>query len=315
VNLDAIASLVAENVKRAYREGAEQDLLEIVLSGEVVRRLLSLPEAPTRKVFNTRGGSGRTDVSPDLVEVLFAWLRGAELTEMASAYFSQAAEIGYRFEQLGDYINDYFEVFLPSAVATVIVWANEKLEADAAADPDILIPDKIASFIRWGTDEDVALGLLLGGLTSRRLARQAASEYVRLQPEGSAREWLGAMTIQEILERFAPSPPELRSLVDFARGSSLGLAARLLSSEEVEVTFQPNVDPFARQRVELLFAAGTDFPPISIILGRQVVGHVTTSAYSDLHGLSSSGFVFSAEAWIDVEGGHLSIRLVEPPQD
>lgn len=302
--------------------GPSEDLLdphrfiEVVLTPPVVDRLLLLTEAPNRRVFDRRAGKNRRDITPSLTAVLRDWVNGAELIDLATLHFGGVVDVDYRFEQLGDFLNDYFEVFLPAVLATLIRWANEFL-TEASTNPGelLLFPYDAPSYIRWGVGDSASLELMSSGLSSRRLATKAARIYRETGTTDPVRDWLGRMTIQELRDRFDPSVAELRSLVDVARGRNSSLAAQLLAGEEVTISFQEEVHALEEQNAELLFVEADEYAPIRILIRNQTIGHVMTSSYSDLQGLVSSGYSFAVSARVNEDGAVLTLRLMQPADE
>jgi hypothetical protein len=135
------------------------DLVRFILGEGRLSTLLNLPEAPHRLGFDRRSGA-RSEITIALDDFLVNWIEGENLRVLASRYFSAVGDLDFRFEQLGDFINDYFQVFFPWVISAIIRWANELLEEVGS---ELQIPASIPAYIRWGISDPTALYLMSQG--------------------------------------------------------------------------------------------------------------------------------------------------------
>jgi uncharacterized protein YoaH (UPF0181 family) len=185
------------------------DLLEVVnliIRDDRLQRMLLLPEAPKTKVYTQRGGD-RTQIEIAIDEVLRQWIQGTELVTLAETYFKDVANIEFRFEQLGDFINDYFEIFLPWIFGVTIEWTNGLLRENNI---DKELPGNVSALIRWGVSSSEAISLMVGGIRSRRLATKITKVWETEKKDGDIRTWIRSMNIAQWRDIFEASVTELR---------------------------------------------------------------------------------------------------------
>ena len=279
--------------------------------------LLGLPDAPKRRVFDTRSGSNRENVTPRVLDVLGDWIEGKELVEIANVHFARVTDPDYRFEQLGDFLNDYFEVFLPAAVATLLAWTNEILRETADdADETELWETDLPAFIRWGVNDPVAAKIMAGGLGSRRLAMRIAASLEREDTHGSIREWLGLLPLADLRARFEPSDPELKGLLEYVRNRSGSPAAVLLDGDVFSVTLQ-TVRPFNDRELtscRLAFGPG-EADPMEVVSETARIGSIPSGLHADLYALVAAGLSCQVTARREGAKTVLELRVIEPRED
>jgi len=103
------------------------EAIDLIMRDDRLQRMLMLPEAPKTKVYTHRGGR-REQIEVPIGEIVQQWIQGAELLTLAETYFGDVADIDFKFEQLGDFINDYFEIFLSWIFGVIIEWTNNLLK-------------------------------------------------------------------------------------------------------------------------------------------------------------------------------------------
>ncbi len=303
--LQAIADEIISEIGTANPPSSLHEVVDLLLRGNRLERLLSLREAPSRRVYNRRGGR-RTDITPDLRELLRSWIAGLELPQLADQHFAGVREIEYRYEQLGDFLNDYLEVFLPGVASTLIGWVNERLAtADAESDEVRALPTRVPAFVRWGVDSADALTLMVRGLSSRRLALAIAARRTTEDPP--IRAWLGAMSTSELRERFQTSAAELRRLILITRGERGGLAADLLAGQEITIGLRTTLATLEDQSAILRVVADNAAHPIAVFAGSALIGHLPSASHSDIESLLIQGTPLRVRA--SVSDGVATIRV------
>jgi hypothetical protein len=306
--LEALANEVALEWKASKSVPSAVTVIEMILSPQRVERLMSIKEAPKRRIYTGRGGS-RVEVAIPIANMLRAWLSGAELQALAGTFLADVTDIEFRFEQLGDYISDYFENFLPWALGVVVGWANSKLEEGDFS--GTLIPGDLPAYIRYGVDSTTAIRLLAGGLRSRGLARRLAKAWDASEDVSDVRTWLASLAIADWERLFQPSLAELRSLVDFARSSSGAFVRHLLDGEPAVIAVHPS-ESARRQKPRLSSSSESTVTPIQVIAGEESVGPVPSGNQADIHSLLAMGFAIETE-WVgEGTSAQLELRLAQP---
>jgi hypothetical protein len=290
-----------------------EEIVKLVTADGRLDRMLQLREAPKTRAYTNRRGS-RTEIKVDMAAMLQQWLSGAELVEMANTHFSRVADIGYRFEQLGDFIVDYFETFLPWVFGVVVDWANTLLAEKGA---DAFLPRGITAAVHWGVSSFVAARLMAMGILSRSLASRVAAvwEAVRETPQGEAgiRSWVGTLGVAEWQRRFEASVTELRNLLEFSRRRGRGVAATLLAEETAQVEVESRISECPQIAAVLAPTDDSPVAPIGIWTEGTLVGQVMTRDHADIQDLVDSGLIISAEFSASSGKGLLQLRLEDTP--
>src|SRR5690606_32457961 len=106
------------------------------------------------------------------LEILFDWVQGRTLREMADQHLAGVSRPGARLEKLVDLIGGHFELFLPWALNAVVAQTNEIVKPDPELTPEETnkYSDYLAAYVRWGVNNQTSLELILRGVLSRRLA-------------------------------------------------------------------------------------------------------------------------------------------------
>ena len=307
--LETIARALHDMLRSAEVPQEPTQVVDLIIGDGRLEQILSLPEAPHRRVYGQRTGPNRVEVTIPVDELLRQWLQGTELVALAGTYFRAVADIDFRFEQLGDFINDHFEIFFPWVFGTVIAWTNELLVESGA---EALLPRTVPANVRWGVGSRVALELMASGMASRTLAARIAMEWQAQEREGTIRSWIRSMDLAEWQERFAPSIAELRSLLNYSRDPRRGVGAELITRESVELEVGSEVDDCAPCDARLAPVGGSDASPVGVWVGEQLVGQVLSRDQVDVQFLLGTGLPLSAKFSASSGAGVLELRLVDP---
>lgn len=239
--LEDIAADFAIGAAAAAVPQQATNVLQLLFDDGRLDRVLTIPEAPTRVAYNRRAGQ-RITLDLKLDALLLDWIRGEELSTLALQHFGGVEDIEYRFEQLGDFINDYFQVFFPWVTSILIMRANEILDSIGAGTH---LPTSLPAYIRWGISDLTALYLMSHGIRSRRLA-SVISEQCPSDNPPDVKSWVQSLSLSEWSESFGATVPELRNLLEFASETRRSIGADLLSGEPVDVTFPTVAGIFPR---------------------------------------------------------------------
>lgn len=277
-------------------------VLSILLSSNRLERLLALPEAPSREVYTQRGGH-RNVVDVPFKPLLLDWIRGVDLLSLSEKYLKPVTDPDYRFEQLGDYVYDYFEFYLPWVFSSLLATVNRlALEAHDR----VILPVDLPAYVRWGINSREALQLILQGIRSRQLAMRIVAAWVDSSSLQDVRSWVCSMNIVEWQDRFAPSISELRNLLEYCRERGAGIAAQVLGGETTEIQVESRVMHMPGSGADLRQSEQGELAPIGIWVRHQMVGTVPAGFQSDLVGLLRAGGVRldvtfraeNSEAWL-----------------
>lgn len=301
-----IESIAQELAGEASMNGVPantRSIVEFIFDQGRLGRLLSLAEAPNRIAYNQRGGN-RTQISVELDHFLFDWIGGAELSVLASRYFGEVADIEFRFEQLGDFINDYFQVFFPWVTSIVVSWTNE-----LGTEETYQIPNAIPAYIRWGIADPTALYLMSHGIRSRRLATAIAGRFTSANGD-NVKTWLQSLTIGDWREQFNASVPELRNLLEFASDRRRSIGAALLEGNPVELDFHSSVEYLQSCEAALLTEDEEELSPVFIHTedGRDV-GYIPLRYLDEVLGWIRSGLEIRVTARAENGSGVVTIAL------
>jgi hypothetical protein len=240
-------------------------------------------------VFNNRAGRGRTEIAIDLVQFLRSWMSGVELHDLARQFFSGVTDVNYQFEQLADYTTAYCEHFLPGVLRTLVEWVNQRLDAGGA---DPILPRELPGYVRWGVDSDVALKMMMSGLRSRVLARRVAYAFADASPGMSVLQWIGYMSVADIIRTFHPNGPELRDLLECVRRRRGNIIYMAASSTNTTIRVQAlveNCDPIV---VLVRPIAELELSPLGVYAGDDLLGRIQGRDQIDVQVLLHSGVRF-----------------------
>ena len=304
-----------ENIARelvASLQNAEipQDAVEVVdlLTDEGrLERILQLPEAPRRRVYTQRSGRNRKEVAISMRRLLRQWVQGSDLVTLANDFFKDVPDIDFRFEQLGDIIYDYFEIFLPWAFGTIISWVNSFLAENGTAN---LLPSTIPANVRWGVDNSAALALMIRGIQSRPLALRIAKVWQSAEREGDILSWIRSMSIADWQRVFDASPADLRSILEFSRDRGEGIAVKAITQGDVKFEVDSNIAEFTWSEALLVPTDTSELSPIEIWVGETQVGRILTRDQADVWSLVNSGLILSTRFSASSGQGFLELKIV-----
>ena len=304
--LESIASEVALEVEALATSLTLSDAINVILDKNRLERILSLSECPQKKVFTTRTGQNRQEVIIAVGDLLQSWIKGDELVEISDLFFSEIADVDYRFEQLGEYITEYFENFFPWIFGTIIDWTNSMLTEKGVTQT---LPRSLPAHVRWGVHNSTALQLMFQGIVSRRLANKIGTIWEESILDIDVHSWLRSMDIHEWREKFSASIPELRNLLEFARARHGGIAAEVIRTGTAIVAVQAVTDGIPWTQVSLAPEDKTDLSPIGIWLSGNLVARISSRDQADVAALISTGLV-TARVNITRGKGTLELSLI-----
>jgi hypothetical protein len=283
--------------------------VDLIIGEGRLQRILELPEAPAKRVFTHRSGQSREEIAIPMESILRQWLQGAELATLANTYFSAVVDMDFRFEQLGDFINDYFEIYFPWVFGTIIAWTNGFLQEN---DAETLFPKTIPANIRWGVASLTALGLMIKGIQSRTLASKISAAWESEEREGDVRSWLRSMNLAEWQQMLDASPLELRNLLEFARDRRAGVAVELIAQETAELEVESDVFGFPQSSASLAPIDESDLSPIGIWVEEVLVGRIRSCDQADVKSLLNTGLTLGVQFSSSFGEGLIRLQLVDP---
>jgi hypothetical protein len=282
-------------------------VVDVLIDDGRLSRFLQLPEAPERRVYDHRGGASRQEIPIPVADLLRDWLQGVDLLNLADTYFSAVQDLDFRFEQLGDYINDYFEIHLPWVFGTVLAWTNAFLEQ---AGSTTLLPKTIPAHVRWGVGDATALRLMIRGIQSRTLASRIAQVWQAEERDRSLRSWIRSMRISEWQQEFGASDAELRDILNFSRPRTGGISVDLVNQGVVEFEVDSKVSEMSLREAALILAGESEVAPIHVRIGGDTVGRVRSRDLADVHDVLETGLAISVEFSASSGTGQLRLELV-----
>lgn len=308
-----IEAIVQEIYDRIKDQQVPQDPVEavrLIIGGERLLRILELPEAPQRKVHDRRAGKYREEIAVPMGDLISAWLQGADLMKLADSFFSAVTDVDYRFEQLGDFIYDYFEIYFPWVFGTIVTWTNRRLEQNNSSAS--LLPRSLPANIRWGVSYPVALSLMLNGIQSRTLAMRVAEIWGAEERNVSVHQWVRSMSLAEWQTTFKATPAELRSILEYARDKRGGVAVDLVTQGVAKFDVATTVQELGTADAILSIVDDSDLSLIEIRVGSDIVGHLLSCDQVDVRNLLNTGLALSARFSASSGKGTLELRLEGP---
>ncbi|MFI7632302.1 DEAD/DEAH box helicase [Microbispora rosea] len=292
--IDVHARRVADLV-RQMGEGEAEALnrpeAAVMLLAElgILNDILTLPENTSQWRFRiTQQGA---DIPVQTHEVLFDWLQGQTYAALAETHLAPITDAGRRIEMMVDAVTSHFEHFLAWTVGALVELVNNFL-IDSESDQR-LCPE-LGPFIRYGVNDRRALGLMLSGLRSRRLAQEIVRQLPEelTQDEGDLREWLASMGLTEWRNRFSASASEMLDLLDLTRTRGRSLLRNLLETASTSIELDL-LDP-AMDAVDtpLALAPTPSEPqpaPIGLYAGPVLLARVRSADYADVSAILDSG--------------------------
>lgn len=284
------------------------EAVELIMGDGRLERILQLNEAPKTKVYTQRGGR-REQIGIPVDEVLRQWVHGAELVTLARVYFNRVANIEYTFEQLGDFVNENFETFLPWMFGVVVEWTNDLLKEQSI---DKALPETVSGVVRWGVASPTAVYLMVQGVRSRRLATKMTEVWEAEERKDDLRSWVRSMNVAQWRDTFEASVTELRNLLEFSRDEVKGAAVDLIMNGSATLGVESAINKFPEQDVSLNPIDDSQFSPIGIWFENQLIGQVFGKDQVDLQSILGSGLIVSAKFSATSGKGFLTLNLVDP---
>lgn len=307
--MEIIAASLANSAKTTILPEEPVEVIRLILHEGRLEQMLSLPEAPKRTVYAQRAGKNRTIVAVSLEKLLIEWIQGLELNELANSNLSLVPDIDFRFEQLGDLINEYFETFFPWVFGTIISWTNQMLTEEGILN---LFPKAIPAFIRWGIGNTSAAELISKGLPSRTLAVRITKEYLSAGSQEDVFTWLQSLNLTQWQQKFSASQTELRLLLDFCRSRKGGAVAELINNGSTSITVDTEISDFESSHVTISPLENTDIATLGIWTGDSLVGRILTKDQYDLQTIFSLGLDYNIDFSVKSGSGSLQINLLTP---
>jgi superfamily II DNA/RNA helicase len=253
------------------------EAVELIIANNRLHQLLQLPEAPKRKVYTQRGGN-RTEIQIPSDKILLDWLRGMSLIEISEVYLRRVLDMGFRFEELGDYIYSRFEVFLPWVFGTVIDWVNKLLLENGSEN---FLPTSVPANIRYGVGDPISLELMVRGIQSRHLAVKISESWHLLEGKKDVISWIRSLSLSQWEDLFDASPNEIRNLLEIARKERGGVAVNLFNTGQAELDIITDQDDYPKKNVTLRRIDDSEFSPIGIWDENNLVGTVHLLPFPD----------------------------------
>ena len=260
------------------------DVIKLIISDGRLERILALPEAPKLKLYNRR--QVREQIEVPFEQFLQDWVSGVELKELANTYLSIVEDIEYRYEQLGDFITDYFQNYLPWIFGTIIKWTNSLLEENSIEQS---ILTTVPTNIRWGVDNHIALELMAKGIQSRVLAMTISNIWIQESTDMDVWRWIRDMDLADWENRFGASISELRNLLEFSRSRKASTTARLLNNKVTEVSVSSDVFVLDEIGVVLKHTSDLEIYPIGIYHNDEFIGHIFAKDQYDINSIMNLG--------------------------
>jgi hypothetical protein len=307
--LESIAREIAEALGNTEVPQDPADVVGLILGEGRLERLLRLPEAPDRRIFTQRGGRNRVEIRVPMEDFARKWLQGSTLIALSDSFLGSVKDVSFRFEQLGDFINDYFEIFFPWVFGTMIAWVNGFLEQRGV---ESLLPKTVPAGVRWGVADETALGLMINGIRSRRLAMRISEAWKSETTSQDVYSWTRSMSLAEWQHAFNASPPDLRNLLEFSRDRRGGVAVELVNAGVVELEVVTDVSDLPEREVALAKADNSEFSSICIWLGQEQVGCIESCDQVDVEGILESGIMLVITFSASSGKGTLRLQLADP---
>lgn len=306
--IEIMAEELATEVSNLDVPSDALEVVNLIMAEGRLQRILELSEAPKTKVYTQRGGH-RQQIEIQIDEVLRQWIQGTELVTLSETYLKDVANIDFRFEQLGDFINDYFETFLPWIFGVTIEWTNSLLKE---RNVEKELPGNVSALIRWGVSNRHAVNLMIGGIRSRRLATKITQIWETEKKDGDIRAWIRLMNVAQWRDIFEASITELRNLLEYSRDQVKGVAVDLIASESARIDVESTIDNLPESSAKLATVDESALSPIGIWVGDQIVGQVYSKDQVDIQSILNSGLIISIKFSASSRRGLLELQLVDP---
>lgn len=304
--LEAMADELVEELLQAGSVESPIEAVSLLLTEGRQGVFSAMEEFPNRR-FRVSSGGPRRDLDVNLRDVCLDWVGGTELHDIAEKYLAAVTDLDFRFEQLSDYLNDYFEVFLPWVFGVLVQWVVNPTDTDTS-----LLPPGLPSFVRYGVGDPVAVQLMQEGIQSRRLAMSVAAAWAEADTEVSIRDWLGALDQLRWQELFDASVADMRSLLEFARPYDAGFLSEVLSGDEASLTVACFMEEYAREEATVLTGMSEDTALVWVECKGERVAQVTGRDHLDVLSFLRANLPHSASFEAVAGQGTLTVQLSIP---
>ncbi len=306
-SLEHMVQEIISEVKDCEISQSIIDVTKLVIGKNRLQRILQFSEAPKRNVYSRRGGT-RDVVSIPSELLLIDWLEGISLIDISEKYFSRVDDIDFRFEQLGDYIYNRFEVFLPWVFGTIISWVNEALIQEGVVK---IFPKNIPANIRYGVGCEISLGLMIRGVQSRNLAIRIANVWRTQNQDKNVISWIRSLNLAQWVEMFDASPNDIRSLLEVARLMQGSVTSKLFSNGVAELDVISNFDEYPQTEVTLQSIDDSDISEIGIWHDGSLLGTLLCKDHVDVQNFLGTGLALGCQFTSTSGKGVLELNLLE----
>jgi len=307
--IEAIATELASVLSVSPLPAAPDAQIAFIFDENRLGQLCELADAPNDGIFNRRAGRGRTQIHIPLSAFIVDWVRGTSLNDLAERYLGGVPDIDFRYEQLSQFLNTYFETYLPHVLAVLIQWTNELC---AENNCHARIPPSLTGCLRYGVNTLLASQLIVNGLESRTLANRVA----QAAPAGSniddVREWIRTMDIPTQATLLHASPFELRSLMEFARPRTGGVAYELFRRGFVLIELPSLVQHYQPAEANLRLREERELSPVEILVAGVHVGDIPTPYAKEVIDILETGIQLRMDFSAESSEGLLRIEIVSP---
>lgn len=310
--LDGLAAQVSDAVLSRNDDAGDisssEVAIELLTELNVVSRVLDLPENKSLWRFRVSPRGAAIGVPPD--RLLLRWIGGEGLSSLADQFLAEAPDPSWRIEQLVDTVTSHFEHYLAWMLGALVELVNSMLDE---AGVDVHLCPELGAYVRYGVNHPRALGLMVEGLRSRRLAHQVIQQMPdSIDTDAEVREWLSGMTLSEWRARFEASPSEVLDLLDVARVRGRSLLRGLLETGSININLRvaPGEDRDAQGDLSLRRLEGEGNPaPIGVYAGEQLVGVVAPGDQMDISSILDTGLSLILEAAATLDPRSVTITL------
>jgi hypothetical protein len=305
--IEQIARSLANDVKGIDISDDPTEVAKLILANGRIEQILSLPEVQKIDVYASRGGSNRPIIPISLEKLLIEWMLGIELVAMADENLALIPDIDYRFEQLGDFIYQRFEVSLPWAFGTIITWTNQFLTDSGETK---ILPRVLPAYVRWGVGNTAALELMSKGLGSRTLAMRIANSWHLEKIQLSVIDWLKILSAKDWQRLFSASSAEVGLLLNFCRNQQGGAAVELMRNGITTITVDTDFPDFPVSPATIESLEDGELTTLGVWVQGQPVGRIQSKDQADISTIQSSGLDTAISFSASAGRGKLQIGLI-----
>ncbi len=306
--IDQIAQEVAIKLAELKPGDNFDKELNTLIEDDRLERLLHLDCAPRFLVYNKRSRRNQDIVNVQLFSLIKKWVDGADTKSLADEFLNEVEDINYRYEQIGELIYNYFEIYLSWITRIVITWSNQYLEELGSEER---INPSIASFIKWGVNSKVAVELMTAGIQSRSLANTIAKEWELVAYKGTILPWIRSMDILTWKKAFNATILELKSLIKFAKEQSHNIIARVIADRSADIQFRVDIEDCDQTEVFLRPISDNEVTPIGIWVEESLQSTVPSVYHEDVQTLLELGALFHYKFQAKSGIGKLTVTLID----